>query len=588
LSELRKNTAGGTVKRTVNTAANGNRPAVAQGGAVRSAGTVRRNTGTQTAARPAAARPAAASAQRTASPARKVPATTQTVRKTAAGTQRSASQNVWTSEAKGSKKSENSLFGGKLNLDFITKRDIDWPVLIAAAVSAVILIGVIVMMIVLIARCSNGCSDRSESNAGSQKLQIHLSATPEPENTPFADIENGGEENGNEPAVTPVPETTIVPAVNVMNITDNENTEGLRSATIRTIGDFVIHKEVFQSAQRLAKSTGSSYAYNFAPMIDAVWDVIGNADFTVANVDGCLGGRDSYKYGYSGYPQFNTPEYLLYALRDSSVDMLTLANNHMLDGWYDGLMNTIKNVEYVGIKHVGASRSQEERNSPVIYEINGIKVGFMNYTQSLNSMDRAKGLDSRAMQFAVHATSNSNCTADAKRLREAGADVIVCYMHWGEEYRREPDTNQKNLAKTLVGCGVDVIIGGHPHMVQKAEWLSGTNQFGEKQETLCLYSLGNFLSFQREQYKDGGIIFDFTIQEQADGSFAIVNPGYLPIWVWMTGTDASNYNFSVLNIGDYINNPPANMSTADYQKMLQSYNDSVSIMNTGVGSLLKK
>lgn len=452
-------------------------------------------------------------------------------------------------------------------------KNVNWPLVLVVAISVLILIGIIVLMSIGISRCAGGCSNGAAGNVQSTvRPQIHLTATATP--VPTSPLQQVGENTDNNPVV-PV-QNEIVP--------DN----GLRKATIRAIGDFVIHEEVFLNAERLAKSTNYKWPYNFAPMIDPVWDVIGNADFTVTNVDGCLGGKEAYKYGYSGYPQINTPQYILAALKDSSVDMLTLANNHMLDGWFDGLMKTIENVEYMNLKHIGASRTQEERNTPVIYEVNGIKIGFLNYTEDLNSMDQKTSLDKRAMQFAVHAVKNSNSANDAKALRDAGADVIVCFMHWGTEYELEPDRDQKTLAEKLMQCGVDVIIGGHPHVVQRAEWVTGTNQFGERQETLCLYSLGNFLTFQRGQYKDGGIIFDFTIQEQADGSFKIVNAGYLPTWVWVTGNDKSNYNFQVLNINDYINNPPANMTNEDYQKMLTSYNDSIAAMSKGVGNLLTK
>ncbi len=361
--------------------------------------------------------------------------------------------------------------------------------------------------------------------------------------------------------------------------------DGLKSATVRSIGDFVIHTEVYESAKRLADSGNADDPYDFAPMLDPVRAVMGNADFTVTNVDGCIEGRDSDKYGYSGYPVFNTPRYLLNALKDNSVDMLTLANNHMLDFWLSGLLNTISHVEEADFLHIGASRTQEERNAPVIYEVNGIKIGFLNYTKDLNSMDRQASLDKRAMQFAVHAIKNSDCMADAKKLKEAGADVIVCYMHWGTEYALKPDANQKAFAEKLMESGVDVIIGGHPHVVQYAEWLKGTNQFGQEQETLCLYSLGNFLSFQRLRYRDGGIIFEFTIQEQADGSYRIVDPGYLPTWVWVTGA-RDEYDFKVLNIADCIENRPEGMTGKDYQQMMESYTDSIDAMSKGVGKLL--
>ena len=584
MTETRKtNGSGDGVVRARHAAANPqSKPSSAQSAVRRTASSQVNAKSASSAARPAAAQARRVSASGTSAPVRSASsaakrpaasASSSVSSKTRVNPKVASASSARTTRAPQKKKSAYTDLPIISRIRELIPKNVNWPLILVIAISVLILIGIITLMSIGISRCAGGCSEGGPSTAQTTvRPQIHLSATDVPSVT--------------DPALVTDPAFTNDPAQAASNPVVPSN--GLRRATIRTMGDFVVHEEVFLNANRLAKTTGVEYAYNFAPMIDPVWDEIGNADFTVTNVDGCLGGKDAYRYGYSGYPQFNTPPCILYALRDSSVDMLTLANNHMLDGWFDGLMKTIQNVDSVNLKHIGASRTQEERDTPVIYEINGIKVGFMNYTEELNSMDRQASLDKRAMQFAVHATSNSNSLNDAKALREAGADVIVCFMHWGTEYELEPDRDQKNLAAKLVECGVDVIIGGHPHVVQRAEWLSGTNQFGERQETLCLYSLGNFLSFQREQYKDGGIIFDFTIQEQPDGSFKIVNPGYLPTWVWMTGTNKDNYNFQVLNVSEYINNPPANMTSADYQKMIQSYNDSIAAMSKGVGNLLTK
>lgn len=451
----------------------------------------------------------------------------------------------------------------------------DWPVILTLAGCVIVLIAIIALLVFGIVRCASGCN-ANDTPTTPQNLQIV------PRETPVSTV---GSEVGSD-GQTPDDVTVSSPVTSDPAGSVSQPHTGLRSATIRNIGDFVIHKEIFMQAERLASATGTDYDYNFAPMLNYIWDEIGNADFTVANVDGSLGGKQYYKYGYSGYPQINTPPYLLYALRDTGVDMLTLANNHMLDGWFDGMKATVNNVEKVNLKHVGASRTQEERDTPVIYEINGIKVGFLNYTESLNSMDTANGLTKDALIYGVHWTKNSKPNVDAAALREAGAEVIVCYMHWGEEYSEEPDSNQKSLAKTLVSAGVDVIIGGHPHVVQPATWLTGTNQFGEAQETLCLYSMGNFLSDQRQRYRDGGIMFDFTIQEQSDGSFKIINPEYLPTWVWKTGTSEDNYQYWVLPIDKMSSNRPKDMVDEDYQKMIQSYTDSVNAMKKGVGTVI--
>ena len=452
----------------------------------------------------------------------------------------------------------------------------DWQMILAVVVMIAILIGIISLCVVGIMNCAGGCN--SSSSVGTQTAIINkITDNPNQAGQTVSDT-NGGDNTSDTPAVniiTTVPGKTGISA------------DGLRSARIRSIGDFVIHEPIYVSAKKLASSTGTSYSYNFAPMLNQIRSVMENADYTVANVDGPMGGEKYNKYGYRGYPQFNTPPYLLYALKDAGVDMLTLANNHMLDTWYDGLMAEIENVESVGLAHIGANRSMQEKNTPTIVEINGIRVGFMNYTESLNDMDRQPSLNPNALTFGVNATRNSDVSKDAKALKDAGADVIVCYMHWGTEYK-EIDANQNIYAKQLVQAGVDVIIGSHPHVVQPAKWLTGTNQYGKTQKTLCLFSLGNFLSDQRLALRDGGIIFDFTIQEQSDGTFAITSPSYLPTWVWRTGADEKNYTYQVLPIAQAMKNRPVGMSDADYNRMVASYQENVAVMNTGSGSCISE
>ena len=353
---------------------------------------------------------------------------------------------------------------------------------LALAIIVIILIGILALIILGVKACSSGCSSGKRAVANNGPAQIYME-TPEPQETPAAQVVDNVIDV--QPAETAAAEPTApavlpTPAANVRT-----DANGLRSATIRTAGDFVIHDVVFQSAAKLAKQTNSSDPFNFRPMLNLIRDQLENADFTVTNVDGSMGGKQYYKYGYSGYPQFNTPPHILYALVD------------------------------------------------------------------------------------------------------AGADVIVCYMHWGKEYEEMPDDNQKKLANILVASGCDVIVGGHPHVVQYATWLSGTNQFGEAQQTLCVYSLGNFLSDQRLALRDGGILFDFTIQEQADGSFSIINPSYLPTWVWRTGDKENGYDYSVVPIGKYLDTRPEGMSDADYTRMLQSYQESVNAMQKGnAGTLI--
>ena len=231
---------------------------------------------------------------------------------------------------------------------------------------------------------------------------------------------------------TPLPTVTAVPT---------PRPGGLRSVRMRVVGDVM----VCESQLKAYKASG----YDFHPEFDYIKDALSNADYTMANMEGTVGKYN--KSPYSGYPQFNCPETILTALRDSGVDFLTLANNHMLDRFFDGLKNTVTWVEKAGFDFVGAYRTKKERQTPKVYEVNGIKIGFVAYTHSTNSIERlAKGLDPGATEYGVPYIQKADIAGDIKRLREAGAEVVIAFPHWGAEYVREPDSSQTKYAKNFL------------------------------------------------------------------------------------------------------------------------------------------
>lgn len=398
-----------------------------------------------------------------------------------------------------------------------------------------------------------------------------ITIPPEQEATPLP------EDNGLSPEATDVPDPGPRVDTGFFPEDDGQETpgdhpnpsgqsQGTRVARLRFAGDIVANTEILTTAYN-----SKTDRYNFADYFSLIRDQLANADMTAINVDGSMGGKKHYKYGYSGYPQFNTPPALMQNLYNIGVDMLTLANNHCLDGWYDGLCDTIRNCEKLGMMHIGAYRTQEEFNTPEIYDINGIRVGFLNYTQSLNSMDKA-GVDPNALKWGLRRTLNADYDGDIKKLRKAGAEIVIVVMHWGEEYLFQPDKDQISMANAIAKAGADVIVGGHPHVFQAAGWKTVTRNDGTEHRCLLVYSLGNFLSEHRNEDKkrtDAGIIFEFTLQENPQtGKVEVVAPKYLPIAVWRVGTKGA-FNYRVVSVDATLTNRPAGMNDDQYVRLQQ-------------------
>lgn len=362
-----------------------------------------------------------------------------------------------------------------------------------------------------------------------------------------------------DPAATPVPTPTPKPEP--------------RSATIRSLGEIAMQDNLLKSA--LVENS-----FDFSPMFSEIADVIGDADYTIADVEGVMGDSTNY----SGGAKMVTPASLINALKDCGVDMLMLANDHALDAGFAQQQATVHNVANAGLDYVGAATSTEEKNTPNIKNINGIKVGFLAYTSTLNGNEN--GADAAALNYGVNLISRSNAITDVQAMEAAGAEVIIAYVSWGDMFNRSVTASQQQIAKVLVQAGVDVIIGYNPHVVQPAMWLEAPKADGTTQRTLCLGATGNFISDQRNQFTDSGIIFEFTIQETDDlGSFEIVNPTYIPTYVWRSEDSDGKYSYRTLAVGEWLETDPDGMVYTDVMRMRQVWAEMQTIMGSEVATI---
>ena len=334
----------------------------------------------------------------------------------------------------------------------------------------------------------------------------------------------------------------------------------LRSARMRAVGDIMFCK----GQLAYARNSGGSF-YNQFEMIG---EQLADADFTMGNLEGTIGQYRTIPC--SGYPRFNAPEAALAPLRDCGVDLLTLANNHMLDRWEGGVENTLDNVEKYGFAHVGAYRNPAEKQRPVICEVNGIRFGFLAYTQYTNTMEN-RGTDWRAVELVPYLL-RADFRGDVKRLREAGAEVVIAFPHWGGEFLRAPDVSQKIIAEQLARAGMDIILGSHAHMVQPTA-LQYVTVDGVDKQVLNVYCMGNFISDHILRYTDNGVILDFTVNEQPDGRFTCDRVGYIPTYTWK-----QDGAVRVLPSGKLLDHRPIGMDDRNYSRMIESYREIEEVM----------
>ena len=346
-----------------------------------------------------------------------------------------------------------------------------------------------------------------------------------------------------------------------------EPPQPLKHVTVRAVGDLMMHAKQL----RIAKQSDGSY--DFHPQYALIADALAGADYTIANLETTVG-----KYGsmaYSGFPMFNAPESLLEAVRDAGVDFLTLANNHMLDRYFEGMQATVDWVEKYGFDHGGANRTQQERDEPVIVELDGIRIGMLCSTEMTNGMEAYSLSDART--YGINYLYRAAFDADIQRLKDAGVDVIIALPHWGEEYKRRPTQRMIDTARYMIAAGVDVVLGSHPHMVQPVRWETVQTQDGGTRTGLVAYSLGNFISNMLVQYTDSGIILQFTIQEKPEGGYAITSPAIVPVYCWKR--DDMIQSISSLK---YYDEPPEGMNSGRYARMKESYRELRSLIDDSI------
>ena len=226
----------------------------------------------------------------------------------------------------------------------------------------------------------------------------------------------------------------------------------------------------------------------------------------------------------TGYPTFNTPEQLAQNLSDLGIDVVSTSNNHSLDKRYNGLVNTLDELDKVGLSHTGTYRTKEEQDNILVKNINGINIAFLSFTYGTNGIPVPAD-----KQYCVNLIDESLILDQISKAKSLNPDIICVNMHWGNEYKLVQNTTQENLANLLFKNGVDIILGSHPHVLEPIEKRTVTLEDGTTKDGFLIYSLGNFMSGQVIEDTKNSIILQLKITKTP---LAIVKGVFLYLLFW--------------------------------------------------------
>ena len=316
-------------------------------------------------------------------------------------------------------------------------------------------------------------------------------------------------------------------------------------ATVLAAGDLMTHLPIVRSGE-----TGDGYDFSY--IFQYVQPYVENADYAVVNLETTLSGRDGKEY--TGYPKFNAPDQIAGGAAKAGFDMLLTANNHCYDYGTQGLQRTLEVVKSYNLDTLGVTAAAEDAKYRVV-DLNGIKVGMVNYTYAEINDDRnlpaINGLptDKKAAGL-INAFDYDNTDmfyAEMENhisgMQAAGADAIILYIHWGDEFSVATTNSQRAIAQKLCDMGVDIIAGSHPHVIEPIQLLTSAD--GSRQ-TVCLYSMGNFVSNQRADnialttgHSEDSVMLQVTFVEYSNGEVHVEAVDLIPTWMLIRGSGDS-------------------------------------------------
>lgn len=353
----------------------------------------------------------------------------------------------------------------------------------------------------------------------------------------------------------------LFPIKNLSAKLDSLNADSVQTLTFSVVGDLMCHSTQFEYA-RIDSDT-----FDFNPVFLPIKKYLSESDFTLGNLETVTAGKN---VKYSGYPLFNTPDEFVEALANAGFDILFTANNHALDQGELGVKRTIDVIRKNGMMNVGSCKKNE--SGILFLKKNGIKFALLGYTFGTNGFTLPD-----SSQWCVNLITRKKIKSDLQKADSLQPDFIIVYFHFGTEYSREPDDYQKDYVNFAFRNGADIVLGSHPHVLQKIEE-KHSKRIGK---SFVAYSLGNFISNQRWRYSDGGVILKFSVSKNfLRKKTRLNNLDYIPAWVYKGKVNNEGKpGYRIYAVTDSTKTKPNPYFTdEDFKNMMQFYEDAKKIL----------
>ena len=292
----------------------------------------------------------------------------------------------------------------------------------------------------------------------------------------------------------------------------NSLLENKNNIRIVFVGDIMMSRDV-------EKDTYKNFYGNYAELFTYIKPFFNNADIVFGNLENPIsdvtlniednlnnilehpvGGLIAFNNRCSS---FNAELESLYALKWAGFNILNVANNHAGNAGIEGIIDTVYNLQKVRINYIGIGLNRKEAHKPYIFEKNGIKIGFLGYSDIKSESNIWKATYNRA---GISVYNRNFVRQDILKTKNM-VDLLIVALHFGIEFKTNPSFRQINIAHEIINSGANIVIGHHPHVIQPTK---------EYKDGLIVYSLGNFIFDQHRNGTNTGLLIEMFIDMKSN------------------------------------------------------------------------